>query len=214
MPQVREHTAIRRLQIVEAARKIIVERGSENITVKALADAVGISEGAIYRHFNQKQDVLLFLIDDVGVSLLSDLKYISGAGTLALKKVEMVLKRHITSIEQRRGVSFQIIAEIVSMGDKKLNGRVSEVIQSYVNKIEALLREGIASGELRPELDARASAVLIFSTIHGLVNLWTLGGYNFKLRKAFDSSWAIIWPAMARSDPVPVCRESNPEKTK
>jgi AcrR family transcriptional regulator len=200
MSQVREHTAVRRQQIVDAARKTIIERGSENITIKALADQVGISEGAIYRHFNQKQDVLLFLIDDVGDNLLNDLKYISRAGSSSLKRVEIVLKRHISSIEQRRGVSFQVIAEIVSLGDKRLNRRVSEVIEMYIGRVEMLLKEGIASGELRPGLDSRAAAVMIFSTIHGLVSLWTLNGYNFDLRKRFDATWSIARLAMAAGD--------------
>ncbi len=200
MPQVREHTAVRRQQIVDAARKTIIERGSENITIKALADEVGISEGAIYRHFNQKQDVLLFLIDDVGDNLLNDLKYVGRAGPSSLKRVELVLRRHISSIEQRRGVSFQVIAEIISLGDGRLNRRVAEVIEMYISRVELLLREGIASGELRPGLDSRAAAVMLFSTIHGLVSLWTLHSYSFDLRKRFDTIWAMVRSAMVNGE--------------
>jgi AcrR family transcriptional regulator len=197
VPQTREHTSVRRHQIIDAARKVILERGSENITIKALADEVGLSEAAIYRHFLQKQDVLLFLIDDIGESLLNDLKYASGPKSSSLSRIGRILKKHISSVEQRRGVSFQIIAEIVSLGDKRLNERVAQIIERYTCQLEALLAEGIASGEIRADLDPKSASALIFSTIHGLVSLWTLKGYGFNLRKKFDSIWLLVWSSMA-----------------
>ena len=45
-------------------------QGSEHITMKGIASEVGISEAAIYRHFNEKRDILLLLVDDVGANLL------------------------------------------------------------------------------------------------------------------------------------------------
>ena len=197
MPQTREHTSVRRHQIIDAARKVILERGSENITIKALADEVGLSEAAIYRHFYQKQDVLLFLIDDIGESLLNDLKYASGPKSSSLSRIGSILRKHISSVEQRRGVSFQIIAEIVSLGNKQLNERVSRIIERYTSELESLINDGIESAEIRGDLDSKAASALIFSTIHGLVSLWTLKGYGFNLRKNFDSIWSIVWPSMA-----------------
>jgi AcrR family transcriptional regulator len=198
MPQVREHTAVRRQQIVDAARKTIIERGSENITIKALADAVGISEGAIYRHFNQKQDVLLLLIDDVGDNLLNDLKYVGRAGPSSLKRVELVLRRHISSNES---AAWRVLPghcrnhQHGRRAAQRAGGRRS--LRCTSAGFELLLREGIASGELRPGLDSRAAAVNDISPpFHGLVSLWTLHSYSFDLENALTPSgpWcARLW---------------------
>ncbi|MBI2858460.1 MAG: helix-turn-helix transcriptional regulator, partial [Chloroflexi bacterium] len=50
-PRQRHSTLVRRTEIIEAAKKIIVKFGSEHVTIKRLASEVGISQGAIYRHF-------------------------------------------------------------------------------------------------------------------------------------------------------------------
>ena len=51
MAQKRKSTAVRKQQIIEAARKLIIKSGSEHLTVRSIAKEVNITEAAIYRHF-------------------------------------------------------------------------------------------------------------------------------------------------------------------
>jgi len=52
--QKRKETAVRQKEIISAARKLIVKYGSEHVTVKRMANEIGVSEAAIYRHFKSK----------------------------------------------------------------------------------------------------------------------------------------------------------------
>ena len=64
MPKIvrkRQNTVLRRKQIIETLRKIIIKYGSEHVTVRRLAKEIGVSGGAIYRHFKSKREILLFL---------------------------------------------------------------------------------------------------------------------------------------------------------
>ncbi len=70
----RENTQVRRKQIVAAARKLIVKYGSEHITVRRIAKEIGVSEGAIYRHFKSKTDVLSLMVDDIEETLIGDVE--------------------------------------------------------------------------------------------------------------------------------------------
>ena len=49
MAKQRQSNSVRRIQIIEAAGRLIVKNGSENVTIRSIADEVGISEAAIYR---------------------------------------------------------------------------------------------------------------------------------------------------------------------
>ncbi len=64
---------IRQDQIIDAARKLVVKHGSEHVTVGKIAKEVGISEGAIYRHFKSKGEVLSGLADQIADDLLTDI---------------------------------------------------------------------------------------------------------------------------------------------
>ena len=61
---------IRRDQIVEAALRIIANRGVKSLTTAAIAEEVGISEANLYRHFNSKDEILQGTVEKIGEGLL------------------------------------------------------------------------------------------------------------------------------------------------
>lgn len=122
MDKKRKSTSIRKKQIIDAARKIIIKKGSEHLTLRAMAREVGFSEAAIYRHFKNKNEVLSFLMNTIMDEMLHELINGVAENPNNLNTIDAVLKHQLSGIEQRRGISFQIIAEIISLGDKKLTG--------------------------------------------------------------------------------------------
>ena len=76
--QKRQSTSLRRKQIIDALRKLIIEYGSENVTVRRIAGEIGVSQGAIYRHFQSKREILDFLIDYIEENLIGDIEKQDG----------------------------------------------------------------------------------------------------------------------------------------
>ncbi len=189
MTQRHRTTAFRKDQIVAAARRLIIKRGSENVTVRAIAKEVGFSEGAVYRHFSSKRDILALLADSIEADLIGDIETSSTSSDSYLEVLDNIVQVHISAIKQRQGISFQVIAEIISLGDKKLNRRMSEIIGKYIDGIKSLLNRGVNSGELRKNLDLDGAALLFFGMVQGLVNIWALSNYEFNLEHNYELSW-------------------------
>lgn len=183
-------------QIIEAARKLIVRRGSEHLTVRGLAQEVGLSEAAIYRHFKSKREILSFLMDRVTDSMLLQLDSNSKDGVTSLNQFGKALRLHLSEIEQRKGMSFQIIAEIISLGDKNLNRKLFIKLQIYIDRLQQVLSNGVQSGFIREDIDHEASATLLFGMIQGLVTLWALSSYRFDLAEKYESIWSIYQQAI------------------
>jgi AcrR family transcriptional regulator len=203
MAQKRRSTTIRRQQIIDAARKLITQKGSEHLTVRAIASAVNLTEAAIYRHFNSKREILLFLMTHIMEDMLQELDNQSGTNSHSIETVHAVLKQHLSEIEQRRGMSFQIIAEIISLGDKKLNREVYDKLNLYIDRLRGLLFEGGRQGSTREDIDHGAAALLLFGMIQGLVNIWALGNYSFDLSDKFDTLWDTYQKAI-KSEKIPL----------
>ena len=125
--QKRQGTVLRRTQIINALRKLVIKFGSEHVTVRRIAKEIGISEGAIYRHFKSKKEILSFLVDYIEENLTEDIEK-SRHNEKMMDLLENVLKNHFSSMAQRKGVSFLVIAEIISLGDKKLNKKIFDVL--------------------------------------------------------------------------------------
>jgi|SRR5258708_27046582 AcrR family transcriptional regulator len=51
-----------RHKILEAAEKLLLLKGSAHVTTKEIARAVGLSESALYRHFDHKEDIFFALM--------------------------------------------------------------------------------------------------------------------------------------------------------
>jgi AcrR family transcriptional regulator len=194
----RKNTLVRQRQIVDAARKLIIRYGSEHVTARRIAEEIGISEGAIYRHFKSKRDILSLLIDHIESNLIEDIEKSPLPGSTPLERLDSILRNHLSSIERRRGVSFQVIAEIVSLGDKKLNKKISETINRYISRLKGLLSEGVKAREVREDIDLEAMATLLFGMIQGLVNIWALANYSFNAEEKYLPIWYIFRQAIIK----------------
>ena len=184
--------AVRRIQIMEAASKLIVRLGSEHLTVKSIARECDISEAAVYRHFKSKKDILFWLAGYIGDSLVNDIEEISSKQSISIRALDVVLDSHIAAIEHRRGTSFQVIAEIISFGDRELNDRAFEAVEKYVFSMQQLVGDTLKDGLLQENLNPRAVAVLISCLIQGLVNTWVLSNYTLDLKRGFSDMWKMV----------------------
>ena len=191
MAQGRKSTTIRKKQIMDAARKLIVRSGSEHVTVRNMAKEVGITEAAIYRHFKSKREILSFLADSVADGLLHDIDMARNVGFTSLEIIDEILRTHLSGIEQKRGMSFLVLAEVISFGDKSLNKKVSDNIQIYVDRLKILLSDGVRAELIRKDIDLEAAALLLFGMIQGLVYMWALSGYKFDLTKKYSELWKV-----------------------
>ncbi len=100
-------------------------------------------------------------------------------------------KTHLSRIEQKRGLSFLVPAEIISFADKSLNKIVSDNIRIYVDRLRLLLSDGVRAGLIRQDVDLEAAALLLFGMIHGLVSTGALIGYKFDLVKKYSDLWGV-----------------------
>jgi AcrR family transcriptional regulator len=192
-----ENTALRQREITDAAAKIIIRHGSEHVTIKRIAHEVGISETAIYRHFKSKQDLLSFLIHDIEKTLLPEVES-NHANPYTWEILEKTINNHMAQVISRRGVSFQIIDEIISLGDRKLNSQVYGIIEKYTGRIKQILEKGREAGVVAPGVDTEAAAIVFFGMTQGLVNIWTLSQYEFDLEKKYAAVWEVFRDAVIK----------------
>ena len=196
----REHTEVRQQQIIDAARVLIFKYGSEHLTVKRIAAEVGISEAAIYRHFKSKKSILSFLLSHIEQTLLADIfSEKTKAEPVTIDSLGKCIQKHFSAIALRKGISFQVIAEIISLGDRKLNKQAAQTIDRYISRLRELLATGVRHGSIRPDIDLEAAAMLLFGLVQGLVNIWSLSNNSFKLIDKYASLWKVYQKAIVRS---------------
>lgn len=187
----RHPTETRRREILTEARQIVATHGMHGLTTKTLARATGVSEGALYRHFKGKDDILLGLIDDIEETLFEKLEEAKEEGGSVLERLERLLETHLSYSERRRGVSFVVISEVLLNGDQRLKQRMQTVIGRYLRLVQALLEEGVAEGQVKQNIDPSAAALAFFGLVQATITLWRLTSTKSTPSERFDALWRV-----------------------
>ncbi len=196
----RQKTLVRQHQIIEAARDLIATKGMDGVTIDAIAEGVGLTEGAIYRHFTSKHQILSLLVDDIESNLLDTVRSAQGDGDSAVKSLERILEAHLSDVESRRAVSFVVIAEAVGFDGTRLSHRVALMFTHYLELIQAVLDRGIREGSVRPDINVNAAATTFFGLIQSAATLWALNGYSGRLAEFRSQMWDIYKTGIVSSN--------------
>ena len=178
--RVRRPTSIRRREIIDAARLAVTEHGMQALTIGNLARAVGVSEGAIYRHFRGKKQILAGLIEDIDLRLTRRIDLIDGDPDSGLKRLEQVLRDNVAP-STLTGVSFLVIAEVLMNGDNELRQLMQASIDKHLSMIEAQLTVGVQKGEVRPEVDLKAASLQFYGLIQAVNTLNHFGSEDYPI---------------------------------
>ena len=185
----RQSSLTRQYQIIEATQNLITSNGMEFVTIDAIAEQVGLTEGAIYKHFRSKRAILIFLIDSIEKNLMDTLVNSKQFGDSCLDHLARILENHLNDVEDRRAVSFMIISEAIAFNGIGMADRVSIMLNNYLAFIKNVLDEGIREGSVRPDVDTRAASNSFLGMIQIVATLWTLDAYP----KAFAGLRANMW---------------------
>ncbi|MDP6495291.1 MAG: TetR/AcrR family transcriptional regulator [Dehalococcoidia bacterium] len=194
---IKRNTLVRRHQIIEAAKNLITSKGMESVTIDAIAEEVGLTEGAIYRHFSSKHQILTLLIDDIEMSLMETVSNAKAEGAPALESLGRILEAHLSDVEDRRAVSFIVIAEAMGFDGIGLSPRVSLMLTHYLDFIRNVFEEGIEDGSIRPSVNPGAATTAFFGLIQSTATLWALNEYSSPLAEWRAQMWDIFRKGIA-----------------
>ncbi len=187
----RQSTSERQLQIIEATQNLITSKGMEFVTIDAIAEKVGLTEGAIYKHFRSKREILTLLIDSIEQNLMETLVNSKQVGDSSLDHLGRILVAHLNDVEDRRAVSFIIISEAVAFDGIFMSDRVSLMLNNYLDFIKNVVDEGIKDRSIRPDVDIGAAANTFLGMIQIVATLWSLDAYAESFKGLRTNMWNI-----------------------
>ena len=158
--------------IATAARKLLDKEGIEAVTMRRVAQAVGITPMAIYRHYQDRAGLLNFLADEGFEELAARLasKRLSGSVESRMVKMAEIYLDH--ALENPR--MFELMFTAPREGARRYPRDFKAGLSPTANLMVGLVQEGMASGNLRKD-DAWEIVFEMGALSHGLILLY-LGG--------------------------------------
>lgn len=181
----------RRAATVEAVINLAAEQNPSDITTTAIAQRMGLTQGALFRHFPTKDAILEAVMTWVAERLLSRVDRAAQNVTSPLAALEAVFMAHIDFVSEHPGVPRMLFGELQRPGETLPKRMVQTLIQRYGERLRHLLERGKAIGELDANLDIEAASVSFIGSIQGLVMQSLIAGDTARIRRDASGVFAI-----------------------
>lgn len=181
----------RRAATVEAVVGLAAERNPSDITTTAIAQRMGLTQGALFRHFPTKDAILEAVMAWVAERLLARVDKVTRSATSAVDALEAVFMTHIDFVSEHPGVPRMLFGELQRPEDTPAKRLVQTLVRRYGDRVHRLLETGKAQGTLDGGLDVEAASVLFIGSIQGLVMQSLLAGDVARIRRDAPAVFSI-----------------------
>lgn len=181
----------RRAVTIEAVVDLAARQNPSEITTTAIAKHMGVTQGALFKHFPTKDAILQAVMDWVAERLLSGIDRAAGAAPSPVAAIEAMFMAHIEFVTQHPGVPRMLFGELQRAESTAPKRIVQTIIHRYGERLRRLLDAGKEKGELSPTLDTEAAATLFIGTVQGLVMQSLLAGDVEHMRRDAPRVFAI-----------------------
>jgi len=172
----------RQIEIVEAATKLIGEKGIQNLTTNNLAQEIGFSEPALYRHFSGKTEILKSVLIYYKLQLKNGLQSVLDTELTGLQKIEEMIKFQFNHFSNNPAIIMVIFAETSFQYDSGLSNVVLEILEQKQQFVSQIIRTGQEEGTIRKDIEAKQIATMIMGNMRFTVLRWRLSDYSYDLK--------------------------------
>ena len=178
-----EFTA-RQIEIMEAATNRISKFGIQNLTIKTLAEDIGLSEPALYRHFKSKNKILLSLLEYFKTEMKNRIQSIpSPPNETEGDRLRAIFNSQLQAFTNKPAIVSVIFAESIFHFDESLSNKVSEIIELMQSVVLSNIEKGQKKGKYNKSIGSSTLTTIIIGGMRMAVMKWKLSGNKSNLLK-------------------------------
>jgi len=183
---------VRQQEIIDAAISIIATRGYQELTTKHIAEAVGVSEAALYRHFVSKSDLIHKILEyfqKVAHEAMGDIQ-----NTVAdpIEQVKAFVMNRYIMFSHNPDLAKVMFSEEIFQNDRSLAEHNLSIMHIHRDQLIISIQKAQEIGEIRAELEPIQLFRIIVGSMRLLVTQWQLCGYEFELLAEGEKLWNTI----------------------
>jgi AcrR family transcriptional regulator len=173
----------RQKEIIEVSLKLISETGIQGFTIKNLAKKIGFTEAAVYRHFENKTQILVAILDYFKQN--SERFYSSELQTESdsIIKIEQLFLNHFNIFTETPSMVSVIFSEEIFRNEISLHQKMSEIIKTTSLLIINIIENGQKNAQIRNDINAKDLATIIMGSLRLYIKQWQMSNYAFDLKK-------------------------------
>lgn len=206
MTLARRKTDIRKSELVRAALELISSRGIRALTTRSLAERVGLSTGAIFKHFASLDALLEGVVEHVAQILGSTFP---DPAVEPMARLEQFVARRCEAVGNQIGILRLVVSEQFMLAlPERSAATLAGCVEETRRFITQCIEEGQATGSIRSDLRASAMTAIVMGTIQVLA----LSRAQPRKRSAESKAVRSTLTAILRPQGVSAALPGNPKR--
>ena len=189
-------TEIRQEEIILAALTLVANQGVKSMTIERIARIVGIVPSAIYRHFNNKSEILEAVLDMIGERIKNNAIEVYRENDDSLEAIRKLLMRQVQLIMEFSAIPQIMFSEEVYRENQELKAKLQKMIQGLLKGLTAIVARGQRQGRIRTDMESRRIAIMFLGLFQPSAFLYHLSGGKFDIIKQVDITWKMFSKAI------------------
>lgn len=175
----RKSAADRKAEIVETAVRLAGELGPDRVTTQKIADAVGLTQPAVFRHFPAKTDIWLAVGEWIAPA---DDPERAPTGDTPADELRAFVARLLEGIARNPAIPAILFSRELHAENEPLRAHIEKVMTRRRARFAALIARAQKAGQIPDRINADDMAALVLALIQGLAMRWSLENRRFDLK--------------------------------
>tara|TARA_B100000929_G_scaffold64844_2_gene49431 strand:+ start:1342 stop:1962 length:621 start_codon:yes stop_codon:yes gene_type:complete len=185
----------RKDQILQALARMLETAPGERITTAALAEEVGVSEAALYRHFPSKARMFEGLIKFIEETLFLRISRILDDESSAETRCHNILTLLLNFSDKNPGMTRLLTGDALAGETERLRARIAQLLNRVESQLKQVLREAQIRENLKPGVSPTALANLLLAACEGRMAQFV----RSEFKKSPLENWDIQWEFLSRN---------------
>jgi len=145
----------RRKQVLESAARCFARCGYRGATTAEIAREAGVSEPIIYRHFKNKHDLFIALIEKVGDDVFKNWQEATAQARTPLEKLQILMYQNPATADAWTASVYQVLFHAsTEVAEPAIQQAIRDHYQRYVRSIASVMSEAQRAGQIRSDVPA------------------------------------------------------------
>jgi AcrR family transcriptional regulator len=139
-----------RAAILEAAKHLFMQDGFRGISMRQIAEAVGVTKAALYYHFRDKEELFVAIVEQYLLAMSALIDEVAATDESARAQISELVRRILAQPAEQRSIIRLASQELGNISPPNRARFLALYHNRFVERITALLERGMVAGELRP----------------------------------------------------------------
>ncbi len=191
----------RKAEIVATTLRLADELGPDRLTTQAVADAVGLTQPGVFRHFPTKQGLWLAVAEAIDATMTEAWQAALASSSAPLDRLAMLIRTQLAQIKGNPAIPAILHSRELQTENAELRDRFRSLMTRFQGLLRAELIAARDLGLIRLDVDPQDGAILLISLVQGLAIRWALGNRSFALEaegaRLLEAQMKLFRPAAA-----------------